>query len=239
MTKLNCLVVDDEPVAQGILKEYIADVDFLDCVSCVENPVKAAQILDNESIDLMFLDINMPKLSGVEFLRMSKSLPLTILTTAYSEYALEGYQLNVLDYLLKPFSFDRFLQAVYKAKEYNEKTQQAAGAYDRDYFFVKSEGRIEKIFYRDLICAEAMQNYVVLHTAGGKKIVYLTLKMMEDELPKALFVKIHKSTIVNLNKIKSITGKVIDLGTMESTISQNLYDEVMPLITKDRLLKRQ
>jgi DNA-binding LytR/AlgR family response regulator len=142
----------------------------------------------------------------------------------------------VLDYLLKPFSFNRFLQSAYKAKEYYEKTR--ATTAEQDYFFVKSDGRIEKVFYDELICVEAMQNYVVLHTTTGKKIAYLTLKLMEDELPSSVFVKVHKSTIINLAKIKSISGKVVDLGTMETAISQNLYDEVIQQITKDRLLKR-
>lgn len=238
MTKLNCLVVDDEPVAQSILKDYIADVDFLNLEGVAENPIKATQVLNNFSIDLMFLDINMPKLNGIEFLRLTKSLPLTIMTTAYSEHAIEGYELNVLDYLLKPFSFNRFLQSAYKAKEYYEKTNATTAALDQDYFFVKCDSRIEKIFYHDLICVEAMQNYVVLHTETGKKIAYLTLKMMEDQLPKSFFVKIHKSTIINVAKIKSIAGKVVDLGAMETAISQNLFDEVMEQITKDRLLKR-
>lgn len=238
MTKLNCLVVDDEPVAQRILRDYITDVDFLHLAGMAENPVKATQILNSVSIDLMFLDINMPKVNGIEFLRVSKSLPLTIMTTAYSEYAIESYELNVLDYLLKPFSFNRFLQSAYRAKEYYEMVCATKNTLEQDYFFVKSDGRIEKIFYHDLICVEAMQNYVMLHTSHGKKIVYLTLKLMEDQLPKSSFVKIHKSTMVNLSKVKSITGKVVDLGTMESTISQNLYEEVMQQITKDRMLKR-
>src|SRR5258708_34091379 len=154
--KLNCLIVDDEPVAQKILRDYIADVDFLNFAGAAENPVKATGMLENHSIDLLFLDINMPKLSGIEFLRISKSLPPTIMTTAYSEYALEGYELNVLDYLLKPFSFDRFLKAAYKAKEYYEKS--GSGAANQNYFFVKSDGRIEKILYDDLVCVEVMQN---------------------------------------------------------------------------------
>jgi DNA-binding LytR/AlgR family response regulator len=237
--KLNCLIVDDEPVARDILRDYIVDAGFLELVGEAENPIKAAAQLDSQPIDLMFLDINMPKLSGIEFLRMSKSLPLTIMTTAYSEYALNGYELNVLDYLVKPFSFDRFLKAVYKAKDYYEKTHIVnSNSIEPDYFFVKSDGRIDKIMYADLVCVEAMQNYVVLHTGTEKRIAYLTLKMMEDQLPKSTFVKIHKSAIVNMNKIKSITGKVLNLGSMEAIISQSLYDDVMKEIMKDRLLKR-
>ncbi len=116
--KLNCIIVDDEPMARKVLEEYIEDVDFLMLVGKAENPVKAASLLDAHKVDLMFLDINMPRMSGIDFLRSAFKLPLTIMTTAYSEYAVEGFELDVLDYLVKPFSFDRFLKAAIKAKEY-------------------------------------------------------------------------------------------------------------------------
>lgn len=236
--KLNCLVVDDEPVARDILKDYITDVDFLTFVGMAENPIKASLMLENNSVDLLFLDINMPKMNGIEFLRMSKSLPSTVLTTAYAEYSLDGFELNVLDFLLKPFSFNRFLKAAFKAKERHEKMKSANTFAEQDSFFVKSEGRIERIRYEELICVEAMENYVVLHTTTGKRIAYLTLKMMEEQLPKSFFIKIHKSMIINLQKVKSIYGKVVDLGTMQCAISQNLFEDVMQEILQGRLLKR-
>lgn len=236
--KLNCLVVDDEPVARDILKDYIADVDFLTLVGMAENPVKASSMLEGNSVDLLFLDINMPKMSGIEFLRMSKSLPATVLTTAYAEYSLDGFELNALDYLLKPFSFNRFLKAAFKAKEHHEKIKSVNTLAEQDSFFVKSDGRIERIRYEELVCVEAMENYVVLHTTTGKRIAYLTLKMMEEQLPKSFFIKIHKSMIINLQKVKSIYGKTVDLGTMQCTISQNLFEDVMQEILQGRLLKR-
>ena len=115
--KLNCIIVDDEPVARKLLEEYVEDVDFFQLIGKAENPVKANALLNNNKVDLMFLDINMPKMTGIEFLRTSASLPLTVLTTAYTEYAIEGFELDVLDYLVKPFSFERFLKACNKAKE--------------------------------------------------------------------------------------------------------------------------
>src|SRR5690349_5905850 len=118
--KLNCIIVDDEPVARKLLEEYVEDVDFFQLIGKAENPVKANALLNNNKVDLMFLDINMPKMTGIEFLRTSASLPLTVLTTAYTEYAIEGFELDVLDYLVKPFSFERFLKACNKAKEYFE-----------------------------------------------------------------------------------------------------------------------
>jgi DNA-binding LytR/AlgR family response regulator len=163
--KWKCIIVDDEPVARKLLEEYITDVDFLQFVGKAENPLRATALLNEDSINLMFLDINMPKMNGIEFLKTSSSLPPTIMTTAYSEYALEGFELDVLDYLVKPFSFERFLKACNRAKDYLQLLQknEAAPNEAADYFFVKCNGTIEKILYQELILVEAKQNYVILH----------------------------------------------------------------------------
>jgi DNA-binding LytR/AlgR family response regulator len=232
--------VDDEPVARKILEEFISDVDFLELAGKAENPLKAGALLNESNIDLMFLDINMPKMNGIDFLRTFQSLPPTIMTTAYSEYALDGYELNVLDYIVKPFAFERFLKACNKAKDYlqliRKRDQLQQPVYD--YFFVKCDGVIEKIMYHELIWVEAKQNYVVLHTDSRKLIVYLTLKGISDELPEPQFLKVHKSTIINIDKIKNIEGNVIHLTNASVVISQNLYASVMNSILKDRMIKR-
>src|SRR6266498_1699691 len=155
--KLKCIIVDDEPVARKVLQEYIEDIPFLELTEQADNPLKAQTILDHQKIDLVFLDINMPKLSGIEFLKTSTSLPMVIITTAYAEHALDGFALDVLDYLVKPFSFERFLKACNKAKDYHQLKMQAdknATAHE-NYFFVKCNGRIEKILYDDLLFVEA------------------------------------------------------------------------------------
>ena len=238
---LNCIIVDDEPMARKVLEEYIEDVAFLKLVGKAENPVKAITLLAADKVDVMFLDINMPRMSGIDFLKSTSKLPLTIMTTAYSEYAVEGFELDVLDYLVKPFSFERFLKAVTKAKEYVElQNKPAANLNDQtsNYFFVKCNGKIEKVFYDDLFYVEAMLNYIVLHTTDKKMIVYLTIKSIAEQLPEALFLKIHKSTIINTSKIKSIEGNEIDMGKAKVIISQNLHDTVMKEIVRDRMLKR-
>jgi len=245
---MKCIIVDDEPVARRLLEEYIADIPFLQLVGKAENPLKAHALLDAGSVDLMFLDINMPKMSGIDFLRTTASLPLTILTTAYTEYAIEGFELDVLDYLVKPFSFDRFYKACYKAKEYGElqhrgeSRQQPAGepvsGPTPDFFFVKCEGRIEKVLYDELLYVEAMLNYVVLHTESRKLMVYLTIRSIIEQLPSERFIKIHKSTIVNIGKIKSIEGNQINMGKTTVVISQALHESVLKGILKDRILKR-
>jgi len=237
---LNCIIVDDEPMARKVLEEYIEDVDFLTLSGKAENPVKATALLDNNKVDLMFLDINMPRMSGIDFLRSALKLPLTIMTTAYTEYAIEGFELDVLDYLVKPFSFERFLKAAIKAKEYCELQNKPTTTLNEsnNYFFVKCNGKIEKIFYEELIYVEAMLNYVILHMADKKLIVYLTIKSIAEQLPETIFLKIHKSTIINTSKIKSIEGNEIDMGKAKVVISQNLHDNVMKEILKDKMLKR-
>ena len=238
--KMNCIIVDDEPLARKVLTEYIEDTDFLELKGKAENPVKAGVLLNGNNIDLMFLDINMPKLSGIEYLRTSASLPPTIITTAYAEYAIDGFELNVLDYMVKPFSFERFLKAANKAKEYYELKNKEVPktAADENYFFVKCDGKIEKILYDDLLYVEAMLNYVVLYTESKKMIVYLTIKGIIEQLPQNRFLKVHKSYIINLSKIKNIDGNEINIGSARIPISQSLYETVMREIVKDKMIKR-
>ena len=239
---LKCIIIDDEPMARKVLEEYIEDINFLHLVGKAENPIKANVLLNNNKIDLMFLDINMPGMTGIEFLRNSSMLPMTIMTTAYTEYAIEGFELDVVDYLLKPFSSDRFLKACTKAKEYYELKNKPTGNVNtnstQDYFFVKCGGKIEKIFYDELLYVEAMLNYVVLHTENTKMIVYLTIKGIEEQLPGNIFLKIHKSTIVNTTKIKTIEGNEINIGKAKVLISQNLHESVMKEILKNKMIKR-
>jgi len=247
MIKLHCIIADDEPVARKLLQEYIGDIDFLELKGSVENALKANSLLKSTPVDLLFLDINMPKLSGIEFLRTVAPLPMVIMTTAYAEYATDGFELDVLDYLVKPFSFERFLKACNKAKDYHELKRHKAGDVNpagndskttANYFFVKRDGRIEKIFYDDLVYVEALLNYVVLHTTNGKMIVYHTLKGLLEQLPAAIFLKVHKSAIINLTKVRSIEGNEIDLGTAKVTISHSSYEHAMMAILKDRMIKR-
>jgi len=238
--RLRCIIIDDEPVARKLLREYIEDIPFLELAGEADNPLKAQVILDRETIDLMFLDINMPRLTGIEFLRSSHSLPMVIMTTAYAEHALDSFTLDVLDYLVKPFSFDRFLKACNKAKEYHrmKNRAEAKAASDENYFFVKCNGRIEKVLYDELFYIEAALNYVILHTTHNKMIVYLTIKGIIEDLPSTLFIKVHKSFIVNRQKITSIEGNIIHIGNAGIPISQNYHDEVVKMILGGKMLKR-
>lgn len=239
MMKLNCLIIDDEPIARKGLAEYVKEVDFLHLVAECEHPVKAASQLEQHAIDLIYLDIHMPKLSGIEFLKSLPNPPLSILTTAHPDYALEGYTLDIVDYLVKPITFERFFRASQKAREILRIKRIADGfPEERDYFFVKCNNKYEKLFFSDVRFIEALQNYVVIHTKERKLITYLTMTGVEEQLPSAHFLKVHKSYIINLSHVQSLDGNEIIIGDMRIPISRNLKDEVMKRIMGNRLLKR-
>lgn len=232
---LNCLIIDDEPLARKGLREYIAEVDFLQLAGEAEHPLKALPLLQSTPVQLLFLDIQMPRLSGLDFLKTLQVRPMVILTTAFSEYALQGYELNVLDYLLKPISFERFLQAVMKAKAQYEAQ---AGEPLPEHFFIKCDNRLEKIFYRDLLFVEAAQNYVILHTKDKKQIAYITFKAVEGYLPAGQYMKVHKSFIVSIAHIDRIAGNEIYIGPHRIPISRNMKEEVMERLLKGRYWRR-
>jgi DNA-binding LytR/AlgR family response regulator len=234
------MIIDDEPVARKVLQEFIEEIDFLELVGQAENPVKAISILQDNNIDLIFLDISMPKINGLEFLTSTRLTSKVILTTAYSEFAVQAYDLDVIDYILKPIAFERFLQACNKAKAASRVVSLTPPYAPRaNHFFVKCDGVLEKIFYSEVIYAEAKMNYVVLHVESRKLMVYLTISSLENQLPADQFIKVHKSYIINKDKIKSIRGNVLDMGIREISISQNLREQVLNRIVSDHLIRRQ
>jgi DNA-binding LytR/AlgR family response regulator len=238
--KLKCIIIDDEPIARKVLQEFIEEIDYLELIGQAENPLKAMSLLNENDIDIIFLDINMPKINGVDFLKNSKLNAKIIMTTAYAEYAVEAYGLDVLDYLVKPISFERFLKACNKAKEAGKLSPTAADSTAKvsDHFFIKCNNQIEKVFYDDLVYAEAMLNYVMLYTTSKKMMVYVTIKSLEEQLPAEIFIKVHKSFIVNMNKVKSIEGNILDIGNEKITISQSLREKVIDEIIRDKMIKR-
>lgn len=237
---LTCIIIDDEPLARKGLKEYIHDVDFLQLSGEFENPLKATGTLMQKQIDLIFLDIQMPKITGLEFIKTLSHPPLVIFTTAYPQYAVEGFELDAIDYLLKPFSFDRFLKAAVKARSQLEGNKQITSQNHQaaDHFFIKSDNKLIKIKYDDMLFAEALQNYVAICTKDKKHITYLTFKSIEENLPQDQFLKIHKSFIVSISKIESIEGNEITIGSHKLPVSRTSKDEVMEKILQNRLLKR-
>jgi DNA-binding LytR/AlgR family response regulator len=238
---ISCIIIDDEPLARKGLKEYITDVDFLNLIGEFDNPVKASELLSKGMVQLLFLDIQMPKITGLDFFRSLYHAPPVIFTTAYPQYALDGFDLNALDYLVKPISFERFLKAALKAKEYYEVRQhndEAVAGEKEDYFFIKADNKLVKIFFDEILFVEALQNYVTIHTADKKFITYLTFKSVEEYLPADRFIKTHKSYIISASKINSIEGNDIRIGNYHVPISRNEKDQVMEKLLKGKFLKR-
>lgn len=242
MQFIRSIIIDDEPLARRGLKEYINDVDFLQLEGEFDNPLKAAKLLSEGSIQLIFLDIQMPKITGLEFFKTLHNAPPVIFTTAYPQYALDGFELNALDYLVKPISFERFLKASMRAKEYyevrNKNIEEQKTSGKEDFFFVKADNKLAKIFLDDILYVEALQNYVSIHTKTKKYITYLTFKSIEEYLPSDRFIKTHKSYIISASKIDNIDGNDIRIGEHHIPISRTSKDEVMGRLLKGRFLKR-
>jgi DNA-binding LytR/AlgR family response regulator len=220
MKKLSCIIVDDEPVARKILQEFVEQLPFLDLQGKFENAGKAE----------MFL-------SGLEFLQKMDTESMVVLTTAFPQYALEGYELDIIDYLLKPFAFNRFLKAVYKARDFYLLKTGTNTPLSSSYIFVKSEKRIEKLELSEILYAESIGNYVSIFTGNKKIMAYITMKSLESQLPNDVFIKVHQSYLVNASKIEAIEGNEINMGTRSLPISRNYRDSVMKIV-QQRLLKR-
>jgi DNA-binding LytR/AlgR family response regulator len=239
---MNCIIVDDEQHAIDILEHYVKQVPHLNLVGTSTNPIEALQLVTANKVDLVFLDIHMPELSGIDFIKAINGKAKVILTTAYSEFALESYELDVVDYLLKPIRLPRFLQAVQKAVALTEipAQQTLAEEADDDYIFVKTEskGKFLKINLADIDYIEGMKNYVAIHQSGNKTLVYTSMKELEDRLPKNQFVRVHKSFIIPFQKITGIEGNRIFIKGVaaEVLIGESYKAEVMELV-KNKMIQ--
>lgn len=237
---LRCLVVDDEPVAIKGIIDYLRKIDFLKVADTCTSALQAATILKRKEIDLMFLDINMPHLSGLDFLESLDKAPSTILTTAYSEYALEGYRLNVVDYLLKPISFQRFFQAVSKAQRIvksdmllRKESEAAPSA-----LYIRQGDTFRKISREDILYVEGMQNYLKLHLKGEVLVIHQTMGSLEEMLPKDMFFRIHRSYLVNLSHVDAISGGRIRVDSMELPVSATRKDEFLKTVVYKNLISK-
>lgn len=229
---LGVIIVEDEPLAAEGLKSYVREIDFLNLLATCENALQANKVIGQYQPDLMFLDIQMPKLTGIDFLKTLKKPPLVIFTTAYPNYALQGYELDVVDYLVKPYPFDRFVKAVNKAKELWEFKRMGEGKVDsRDHLFLKTDQKFERVNFEDILWLEAMENYVRVVSKDGKLLTLMTLSNMESLLPDQ-FMRVHKTYIVNLNKVQAIEGGMLHIGGHKIPVSRQKRKEVM-----DRLIR--
>ncbi len=236
MNAIRCLIVEDEELARTLLENYISRLPNLALVGKCKNPLEAIQVLGEQSVDLLFLDIQMPELTGIEFLKTLSQKPLVIFTTAYSQYALEGYSLDVVDYLLKPFSFERFVQAVNKAGELHRLRQQDSlfvpstpkqELPDKDFVLVKSEHKIHRLAFSDILYIQSMREYVAYHTTSGRILSLGSLKALEVELPDHLFMRVHKSYIVSKSKVATLEGNMVHIGKEKIPIGANYKERVL------------
>jgi DNA-binding LytR/AlgR family response regulator len=230
---LNCLIIDDEPLAQDVLESYFKKVSDLNLFAKCNNAVEAIEILHKQKIDLIFLDITMPMLDGISFLKSLKHQPLTILTTAYPNYAIESYDLGVFDYLLKPISFERFLKSINKVMStINNLEQTKLVEVNRNYFFIKVDGRMVKINFDEIIYIEGLKDYLKVHTKDRHYVTHMTMKKMEETLPIKSFIRIHKSYIASLNAIKSVSGNSVETSKDTLPIGALYKEELVKTVFK-------
>lgn len=242
MEKYRILIVDDEYLALNLLEQFIGTLTDLVLVSKCKSAIHALEILNKEPVDILFLDIQMPVLSGISLLKTLQRPPATIFTTAYSDYAVEAFDLNVVDYLLKPFSFERFLQSVNKAKEFLIKREPLVGSgtpraqhstietAPKDYLIAKVDGKIEKIFYKDIVVVEGMREYVKFICQHRNYIALESMKNLEDMLPEADFLRVHKSFIVAKERVQSLEGNQLLVEKLKIPISRERKEAVVKAI---------
>lgn len=235
---MRCLAVDDEPLALDLLEDNIGKIPYLTLVKRCRNAFEAQEVLSREHIDLIFLDIQMPGITGVQFLQSVTTPPLVIFITAYEQFALDGFNLDVVDYLLKPVSFDRFLKAVNKAHElFTHRGNQLPGAAQLDYLFVNADYNLVKINVRDIVFIEGLKDYIKIFVENAQRpvITRMSLKSMEEKLPTEKFVRVHKSFIVSLDKIVSIRKGKISIGGVHVPISEHYKENLHRFIDPTHL----
>jgi DNA-binding LytR/AlgR family response regulator len=232
MEKLSCIAVDDEVSSLNILEVFLKNFQSLHLISTFRNPIEAQFFLQNNKIDILFIDIQMPRLNGIQFLNSIEKKPITIFTTAYSEFALDAFDLDAADYLKKPFSFERFSKAVEKAIEiFNyEKIKQNDVIIDDttyDSISIKTEGKIVKLFFSEIIYVQAFQEYIKIFTDRGRFITYDRMKNIENILPGKIFLRVHRSYIVSLSRVKSISGNLVEVDSHLIPISRPMKEELI------------
>lgn len=227
---ITCIITDDEPFGRKGLQRYVEKINFLELKGVCEDALQLSEMLRQQKVDLLFLDIQMPHLTGIEFLRSIPDPPKVIFTTAFEQYAIQGFDLDVMDYLLKPISYERFLKAAGKAFEYfSLKNESPAAA---PYIFVKANGKLEKLVFEDLLFIEGMENYVNIYFAKKKLMIHSTIRALFEKLPQKQFIQTHKSYIVAVNKVDTIEGNILHVRNYQVPVSKSLREMVLREIIK-------
>ena len=240
--KTKCLIIDDEPLAVEVIESYLQKLNDFEITAKCGSAVEAFEILQKKHIDLMFLDIQMPELTGLEFLRLMKALPKVIFTTAHREYAEDGFELDAVDYLLKPVSFERFLQALekfYKLSEPDYKVISTNQSVESDFIYVKENKKAVKIHFNEILYVESLKDYVVIHTDTKKVISKIPISILEEQLPAEKFLRIHRSFIVSISKIDAFTSYSVEIGKKELTIGRTYKNSVLKELNFTKVLKNR
>ncbi|SIT93899.1 LytR/AlgR family response regulator transcription factor [Pontibacter indicus] len=244
--KLRCLIVDDEPLALDVLETFVERLDNLELVCRCNNAVEAYNCLQTEHIDLMFLDIQMPKLTGIDFLKSLPNPPRVIFTTAYRDYALDSYELNAVDYLLKPIAFDRFLKAVAKVTPAEPKgiaspatvaAAQSEPDYKDAFIYLKADKKMVKVMLADILYIESLKDYIRVKTDTKEIISYQKISFLEEKLPTDKFLRIHRSFIISLDKVQAFSATAVDVGKTEIPIGRLYKNEVLQVLGQNNLLE--
>ena len=231
---IRCIAIDDEPLALELLEDNISKLPYLQLVAACDNPLEAMKIMEQQTIDLLFLDIQMPGLTGLQFIQSMTVKPMIILITAYEKYALQGFDLNVTDYLVKPVSLDRFINACNKAKELFELRLQPKITTEAGYFFVNVDYSLVKIITADIVYIEGLKDYIKIHLKSSQRpiVTRIPMKTIEDQLPSDGFLRIHKSYIVSIAFITAVRKSSVYIDTLELPVSDNYRDGIAALTGK-------
>ncbi|RMG84216.1 MAG: DNA-binding response regulator [Bacteroidetes bacterium] len=240
--RLNCLVIDDEPVARKGIASYVEQTPFLKLVGTCKSALEANDRLAEENVDLLFLDIQMPDLTGIDFIKSLNDPPAFIFTTAYRDYAIEGFELDAVDYLIKPISFQRFLKAANKARQFFEMRRQpdpkTTPPATPGHFFIKSDGQYIKINLDEVLYFESERDYIFIHTEEKRYLTLLSLKQLEKELPADRFLRVHRSFIVAMNRVELLEGHSLKIGKRQIPVSRSMQETVYKKLVEGKLWKR-
>ena len=230
--KIKCLIIDDEPLAINVIKSHLEHVTDIEISNTFSNALDALNYLHEHEIDLIFLDINMPLLDGLSFVKSLLKKPLIVITSAHSEYAIETYELDVLDYLVKPISLPRFLKATTKVfRKFHEHSNLTSHHSERPYLFIKIEKRkMKKIFFDEILVVESLKDYLKINTTSSRYIIHQTLSSFTEQLPKTNFIRINRSYTVAIDKIESLEGNAVEIGGIRYVIGRTYIEEVKSII---------
>jgi len=236
-----CIIVDDEPLARKGVKMQVNDMPSLKIIGEFGNAIQAEEFLDHNDVDIMFLDIQMPGITGIDFLKKLEHQPAVILTTAYTDYALEAFDLNVVDYLLKPLKFDRFHKAVIKAQDFISLRNKEASEFTdftNEYVYIKADRKYVRLYYKDVLFIQGMKDYVMIHTTDQKYMTAMNVKTILSQLPNTIFTRVSKSYIINIDKIESIDIDMIYIANHDIPLGNTYKENFLKTHIKGKLLKR-